>query len=100
MTGWWVTSLSPTVSTIQSSQNAHFRYDAEEGVSAGISGHLFSGLWSLWAFTDFTGDFWRPVSASKNSVPGGRALGLRFLMAAGSKRRYRPNIFGHSFLRW
>jgi hypothetical protein len=52
-------------------------------------GHLFSGLWSLWAFTDFSNDFWRPVSASKNSVPGGRALGLRFLMAAGSKRRYR-----------
>jgi hypothetical protein len=29
MTGWWVTSLSPTNSTIQSSQTARFRRDAK-----------------------------------------------------------------------
>jgi hypothetical protein len=29
MTGWWVTSLCPKASTIQSSQTARFRYDSE-----------------------------------------------------------------------
>jgi hypothetical protein len=36
----------------------------------GISGRSLPGFWSLRAFTHFGGDFWRPVSASKNSVPG------------------------------
>jgi hypothetical protein len=57
--------------TIQSPQTARFRYDAKRGVSAGISGHSFLGFWSLWAFAHFSGGFWRRVSASKNSVPGG-----------------------------
>ena len=29
MTGWWVASLCPSASTIQSSQTARFRYDSE-----------------------------------------------------------------------
>jgi hypothetical protein len=32
------------------------------------------GLWSLRALTYFSAGFWRPVSASKKSVPGGHAL--------------------------
>jgi hypothetical protein len=71
MTGWWVPSSSLTVSTIQSPQTARFRDDAEQGVSAGISGHSFPGFWSLQAFTRLKDHFWRFVSASKNPVPGG-----------------------------
>jgi hypothetical protein len=33
---------------------------------------LTSRTWSLCAFTHFCDDFWRSVSASQNSVPGGR----------------------------
>jgi hypothetical protein len=51
---------------------ARFRYDAKQGVSAGISGHSFLGFSSLLALTRFGGDFWRPISASQNSVPGSR----------------------------
>ena len=36
-----------------------------------IFGHSIPGLWSLPTFAHFSGGFWRPVSASKNSVPGG-----------------------------
>jgi hypothetical protein len=57
--------------TIQSPQTARFRYDLEQGVSAGISGHSIRGFWSLRAFARLNDDFWRFVSASKNSVPGG-----------------------------
>jgi hypothetical protein len=35
-------------------------------------------------FTLFRGDFWRPVSASKNSVPGSRALSAKLDRAANS----------------
>src|SRR5260370_27821566 len=34
---------------------------------------LTSRIWSLWVFTHFSDDFGARVSASKNSVPGGRA---------------------------
>jgi hypothetical protein len=57
----------------QSSETARFLYDGKEAVSAGISGHSLPGFWSLQAFTPFGGDFWRLVSASKNSVPDGWA---------------------------
>jgi hypothetical protein len=57
---------------IQSPQTARFRYDAKQGVSAGISGHSIPGFWSLRAFAHLNGDFWPFVSASRNSVPGGR----------------------------
>jgi hypothetical protein len=66
-----VPGSSPGAPTIQSPQTAHFRYDAKRGVSAGISGHSFLGFWSLQAFAHFGDCFWRRVSASKNSVPGG-----------------------------
>src|SRR5258707_14768265 len=36
-------------------------------------GYPIRGLWSLWASAHFSAGFWRSVSASKNSVPGGRA---------------------------
>jgi hypothetical protein len=39
-------------------------------VSAGISDLSLPGFWSLRAFARFGDCFWRPVSASKNSVPG------------------------------
>ncbi len=77
MTGWWVTSLSPTTSTIQSFQTADLRVGSKEAVSAGISDHLLPGLWSLQAFALFRDDFWRPVSASKDSVPNSRALSAK-----------------------
>ena len=48
-------------------------YGAKQGVSAGISGHSFLRFLSLCALARLSGDFWHPVSASKNSVPGGRA---------------------------
>jgi hypothetical protein len=40
MTGWWVTSLCPTASTIQSFQTADLRVGSKEAVSAGI----FAGI--------------------------------------------------------
>src|SRR6266446_6003714 len=43
----------------------------------GISGHLLPGLWSPQAFALFRDDFWRPVSASKDSVPNSRALSAK-----------------------
>src|SRR4029077_4698495 len=58
--------------TIQSPQTARFRHDVKQGVSAGISGQSIPGFWSLGAFAHFGCGFWRPVSASKNSVPGCR----------------------------
>src|SRR5206468_6501984 len=35
------------------------------------------GFWSLQAFTLFRHDFWRPVSASKNSVPRGAGFSAK-----------------------
>ena len=43
----------------------------------GIFGYSLAGLWSLRALTHFSASFWRPVSASKKSVPGGQALGAK-----------------------
>ena len=40
MTGWWVASLCPTASTIQSFQTADLRVGSKEAVSAGI----FAGI--------------------------------------------------------
>jgi len=37
MTGWWVPSLSPTTSTIQSDQTADFQVESKRAVSVGIS---------------------------------------------------------------
>jgi hypothetical protein len=51
--------------TIQSPQAAGFRDDAKLSVSGGISGDLFSEFLSLRERGRFTGEFWRPVSASK-----------------------------------
>jgi hypothetical protein len=36
MTGWWVPSLSPTNSTIQSHQTAGFHADLKQVASAGV----------------------------------------------------------------
>jgi hypothetical protein len=41
-------------------------------VRALVRGHSVLGFWSLPAFARFDDGFWRFVSASKNSVPGGR----------------------------
>ncbi len=56
--------------TIQSSQTAHFVGDSKEAVSAGISPVSSPGFLSPWTSAVFRADFWPPVSASKNSVPG------------------------------
>jgi len=40
MTGWWVLSSSPTVSTIQSPRTADFQADSKRAVSVGI----FAGI--------------------------------------------------------
>jgi hypothetical protein len=58
--------------TTQSLQTTRFQRNAKQGVSARISGHSVPGFWSLVAFARLNDDFWRFVSASKNSVPGGR----------------------------
>jgi hypothetical protein len=58
--------------TTQSPQTARFRDDAKQGVSGGISGHSIPGFLSLQARGRFHDDFGLPVSASRNSVPGGR----------------------------
>ena len=72
MTGWWVASLCPTTSTTQPLQTELSETTLDKGVSAGISGHSILGFWSLRALARLNDRFWRLVSASKNSVPGGR----------------------------
>jgi hypothetical protein len=69
MTEWWVASLCPSASTIQSSQTAHFVGDSKEAVSAGISPVSSPDFLSLWTSAVSRANFWPPVSASKNSVP-------------------------------
>src|SRR5882672_7945638 len=69
-TGWGVGSSVPSVSTIQSSQTAHFVGDFKEVVSAGISPVSSPDFPSLRTSAVSRADFWPPVSASKNSVPG------------------------------
>jgi hypothetical protein len=64
------------------------------GASAGISGHLHPGLRSLQAFTLFRDDFWRPVSASKNSVPGSRAMNARLDRTAPATPTFGPLKLG------
>jgi hypothetical protein len=49
-----------------------FRHDAKLCVSAGVYGLSLPGFWSPQAFARLNDDFWRFVSASKNSVPGDR----------------------------
>lgn len=43
-------------------------------LSAGICGLSFLGFWSLQVSRSLSGDFWRLVSGSQNSVPGGWVL--------------------------
>src|SRR5258707_2987095 len=76
--------------TIQSPQTARFRHDAEYRVSAGISGHSVPGFWSLRAFARLNDDFWRFVSASKNSVPGSRALSAKLDRTAPVIQTFEP----------
>jgi hypothetical protein len=38
LTGWWVPSLSLTISTIQPLQTAYFRRDVKQGISVGTFG--------------------------------------------------------------
>ena len=59
---------------------AKFPAGRQTGRFCGDFGHRILGLWSPNSWTSvsacggaFEGDFWRPVSAFKNSVPGGRA---------------------------
>jgi hypothetical protein len=56
--------------TIESSQTAHFVGDSKKAVSAGISPVSSPDILSLWTSAVSGADFWPPVSASKNSVPG------------------------------
>jgi hypothetical protein len=41
MTGWWVPSLSPTTSTIQSDQTPDFQADPKQALSVGIFAGIF-----------------------------------------------------------
>jgi hypothetical protein len=70
MTAWGACSLVQIVSTIQSSQTAHFVGDSKEAVSVGISSVSSPEFPSLWTSAVSRADFWPAVSASKNSVPG------------------------------
>src|SRR5712675_406625 len=67
MTGWWVTSLSPTTS------NHAFPTRRQIGRFCADFRVLNSWIFVSVGVRAFVDDFWRPVSASKNSVPGGRA---------------------------
>ena len=49
---------------------AHFVGDSKDAVSAGISSVSSPDFLSLWTSPVSRADFWPPVSASKNSVPG------------------------------
>jgi len=70
MTAWGAASLVQISSTIQSSQTAHFVGDFKETASAGISPVSSPDFLSLWTSAVSRANFWPPVSASKNSVPG------------------------------
>jgi hypothetical protein len=56
--------------TIQSSRTAETVVDRKEAVSAGISPVSSPDFLSLWTSAVSRANFWPPVSASKNSVPG------------------------------
>src|SRR5258708_26015967 len=60
--------------TIQSPQTARFRYHNNTRLSSGHQVNSHPVFCSLPTITHFGGDFWRPVSASQNSVPGGQPL--------------------------
>ena len=70
MTAWGAASLVQMISTIQSSQTAHFVGDSKEAASAGISAVSSLDFLSLRTSAVSRAGFWPPVSASRNSVPG------------------------------
>jgi integrase/recombinase XerD len=69
--GSWVRSLSPPPSSLR--KPPFPQSTPNRALLRGSPGHLLAGLWSLRAFALFRDDFWRPVSASKNSVPNSEA---------------------------
>jgi len=73
-TGWGVVSSVPSSSTIQSFRTGKFQVRLGQAVCAGISAIGSTHIWSLRASVVSGGDFSRPVSASKNPVPGGPRL--------------------------
>jgi hypothetical protein len=95
MTGWWVISSSPTVSTVQPSQN--FRRDVKQGVSAGISatefsdfGHPIPGHRSLRAVARLRGTFGAPSPHSKIPFPAA-GLARDFQRHSQLQLRFRAN---------
>jgi len=59
------------VPTIQSSRTVETVLNRKQAVSAGFLPAIFQHTQSLARLTVSGVDFWPPVSASKNSVPGG-----------------------------
>jgi hypothetical protein len=97
MTGWWVASLCPTASTIQSFQTADLRAGSKEAVSVGIFVGIIPLFRSLVTLAVSQADFRPPVSASKNSVPRGRVSTANTFrqpgilgVLGGQERRFEP----------
>jgi hypothetical protein len=74
MTGWWVPSSSPTVSTTQSPQTADFQAGVKQAVSVGISAHFSLPFRSLVTVAVSRADFGGPSLHPKIPFP---AVGLR-----------------------
>jgi hypothetical protein len=105
MTGWWVTSLSPTTSTTQSPQTACFQHYAESRVSAGDFRPLISQILVSVGVHASRGQFWvpclriqkfrsrRPASAARRLSYSGlspSASNCRLHSVGGSRRRSMP----------
>ena len=73
MTGWWVSSSSPTVSTIQSNQTVDFRVDRKQAVSVGISDGIVPLRRSLATLVVSTADSGLPSLHPKIPFPGAGA---------------------------
>jgi hypothetical protein len=75
MTGWWVPSSSPTVSTTQPLQTVHFKKDACRGVIARISHRNFLNLSLRGSLEILTAIFGAPSPHRKVPSPGAYLLG-------------------------
>src|SRR5260221_11587903 len=77
-----VPGSSPGAPTTQSSRTGETVIDQKPAVSAGILDAYFQRSRSLSTITASRVDSWPPVSASENSVPGGRVSSGKYRAAA------------------
>jgi hypothetical protein len=76
MTGWGVGSSVRSSPTTQSFETAETVVLRKRLALAGIFEGFVAAFPSLRILTVSVGGFWRPVSAAKNSVPGGAGFEL------------------------